>query len=262
MTTGKEIKLYKEELGSSSAVTIASFDANGEVTISANTTLGLPDTNLTVVGPTSDDHFSAEELDQLDCLYLNSAGKWAQTDADSLSSTEGIVVLATHAVGSDEKVKVALPGAIVRNDSWNWTPGSIVYLSTSSGNRTTLLSNLDEAGDVVKRFGFAWDANSIYIYPSEAVALSASQSGAGALPTNVKTVELTTTGTDALTLADGASGQEMIIVMVADGGDGTLTPTNFQDGTTATFTAVGQALHLVFAGGSWNIVSNKGVTIA
>jgi hypothetical protein len=44
--------------------------------------------------------------------------------------------------------------------------------------------------------------------------------------------EIATTGANALTLANGAAGQIKIITMVVDGGDGTLTPTTFANGST------------------------------
>lgn len=86
--------------------------------------------------------------------------------------------------------------------------------------------------------------------------------GAGAISTTTLATELTTTGINALTLADGTAGQVKIIVMIADGGDGTLTPTNFGNGTTITFNDVGDAVCLVFVGTDWWIVSNNGCTVA
>lgn len=87
-------------------------------------------------------------------------------------------------------------------------------------------------------------------------------SGAGAVDVTSLITYLTTTGADALTLADGTVGQVKIVVMVVDGGDGTLTPTNFGNGTTITFNDVGDAVMLVFRTGNWWLVSNVGATIA
>lgn len=87
-------------------------------------------------------------------------------------------------------------------------------------------------------------------------------SGAGAVDVVNSITEVTTTGADALTLADGSEGQHKYIVMVADGGDGTLTPTNLAGGTTITFNDVGDAVHLLFTSGSWFIVGNNGATVA
>jgi len=89
------------------------------------------------------------------------------------------------------------------------------------------------------------------------------RSGAGAVPTTSNTVLLTTTGTNALTLADGVNGQTLRIVMVVDGGDGTLTPTTKTGYTTVTFTAVGNVAELqFFTTLGWMVVSNYGATVA
>ena len=89
------------------------------------------------------------------------------------------------------------------------------------------------------------------------------RSGAGAVPITSGTVRLTTTGADALTLANGANGQLLTIVMVADGGDGTLTPTTKTGYTTITFNDVGDSVTLqYFTTLGWMIVSNVGATVA
>ena len=91
-------------------------------------------------------------------------------------------------------------------------------------------------------------------------------SGPGAVNVTTLTTAFTSTGTgDALTLADGVAGQFKAIVYVAEaaGADtGVLTPTNFGNGTTITFNAVGESVLLQFLGTDWWIVSNNGATVA
>ena len=88
-------------------------------------------------------------------------------------------------------------------------------------------------------------------------------SGAGAVDTTNLVTEITTTGADALTLANGSVGQIKIITMVVDGGDGTLTPTTFANGTTITFDAVGESATLVWNSTvGWIATSTVGATIA
>jgi hypothetical protein len=76
--------------------------------------------------------------------------------------------------------------------------------------------------------------------------------------------ELTTTGANALTLADGTtSGQVKIVNMIVDGGDGTLTPVTFANGTTITFDAVAESATLVWNSTiGWVATSVQGATIA
>jgi hypothetical protein len=89
------------------------------------------------------------------------------------------------------------------------------------------------------------------------------RSGAGAVPITSDAVRLTTTGADALTLANGTNGQLLTIVMVVDGGDGTLTPTTKTGFATITFGDVGDAVTLqYFTTLGWMIVSNYGATVA
>ena len=89
-----------------------------------------------------------------------------------------------------------------------------------------------------------------------------SLSGAGAVDTTNLVTELTTTGADALTLANGSVGQIKIITMIVDGGDGTLTPTTLAGGTTITFNDVGDGVVLVYGTAGWVVVGNNGATIA
>lgn len=86
--------------------------------------------------------------------------------------------------------------------------------------------------------------------------------GAGAVSLATLWTDLVTTGANALTLADGETGQLKIITMNTDGGDGTLTPTNFHNGTTITFNDVGDAVLLLFYKAKWGIIANTGATVA
>ena len=88
-------------------------------------------------------------------------------------------------------------------------------------------------------------------------------SGAGAINLTDTVTEITSTGTDALTLANGVAGQVKIITMVVDGGDATLQPTTFHDGTNILFDAVGESVVLVYHNTiGWKAVSVSGATIS
>ena len=90
-----------------------------------------------------------------------------------------------------------------------------------------------------------------------------SLSGAGAVNLTDLITEVTTTGADALTLANGSAGQVKIITMIVDGGNGTLTPTTLAGGTTITFNDVGDGVVLVYSTTvGWVVVGNNGATIA
>ena len=91
-----------------------------------------------------------------------------------------------------------------------------------------------------------------------------SLSGAGAVDLTNLITELTTTGANALTLADGTtSGQIKIINMIVDGGDGTLTPTTFANGSTITFNDANDTVALLYANTiGWVVIANSGATVA
>ena len=89
-----------------------------------------------------------------------------------------------------------------------------------------------------------------------------SVSGAGAVNITDLITEVTTTGANALTLANGSAGQVKIITMIVDGGDGTLTPATLAGGTTITFADVGDGVVLVYGTAGWVVVGNNGATIA
>ncbi len=88
------------------------------------------------------------------------------------------------------------------------------------------------------------------------------RSGAGAVPVTASTVQLTTTAANALTLADGVNGQLLTIVMVVDGGDGTLTPATKTGFSTIVFNDVGDSVTLqFFTTLGWMVISNNGATV-
>ena len=89
---------------------------------------------------------------------------------------------------------------------------------------------------------------------------TATLSGAGAIPITGSIAEWTTTGTNAGSLADGVEGQHLFVIMVVDGGVGTLTPTNAGGYSSIAFSDVGDSVHLLFTNGKWYIVGQGGLT--
>lgn len=85
--------------------------------------------------------------------------------------------------------------------------------------------------------------------------------GTGAVNLTTSVTLLITTGADALTLAAGTSGQQKIITMKTDGGDGTLTPTGLRGATTITFNDVGDSVTLYAIDSAWIVLSSFGCTI-
>ena len=86
--------------------------------------------------------------------------------------------------------------------------------------------------------------------------------GAGAVSVDTYATVLITTGANALTLAAGTNGQRKLIKLKTDGGDGTLTPSALEGGTTITFDDAGDFVELVYLDSKWNIIVNSGATVA
>ena len=88
-------------------------------------------------------------------------------------------------------------------------------------------------------------------------------SGPGAIDVTSLITEITTTGTDAYTLADGVLGQIKIILATdVSGGDATITPTTFATGTTITMADVNDNITLLYTTNGWTNIANQGSIIA
>ena len=87
-------------------------------------------------------------------------------------------------------------------------------------------------------------------------------SGAGAINLTTLYTEITTTGADAYTLANGVIGQMKIIVMVVDGGNATITPTTFANGTSVLMDAVHDSVTLIYGASGWQVIASRNVTIS
>lgn len=73
---------------------------------------------------------------------------------------------------------------------------------------------------------------------------------------------LVTTTASVPTLADGIDGQDKTIYFKTDVGDAVLTPTNLHNGTTITFSDVGESAQLRFTDGAWLVVGLQGAVLA
>ena len=85
-------------------------------------------------------------------------------------------------------------------------------------------------------------------------------SGPGAISLTTGVTFITTTGTDAYTLADGIEGQIKILVMKVDGGNATITPDNLVGWTSIRFTDVNNNVQLLYGSTGWNIIALQQAT--
>lgn len=97
-----------------------------------------------------------------DALYIKSDGKLWLGDADAETTTP-VIALATGSADADDEIEVLLCG-FMRNDSWNWTVGSEIYVSETAGDITQTAPS--DTGDVVQIVGIATHADRMYFNPS------------------------------------------------------------------------------------------------
>jgi hypothetical protein len=100
-----------------------------------------------------------------DACYVTSNGKLAIGDADAIA-TSSCLFMATESLNANTSGYFLTMGT-VRDDSWNWTVGGLIYLSTSgtTGNSLTQTapSGMD---DVIQILGVALSADMIYFTPN------------------------------------------------------------------------------------------------
>lgn len=101
----------------------------------------------------------------MDLVYLGSSSKWLLTDADA-AATAGPVLLGICLDGGvdTDTTTVALNG-LVRDDTWNWTPGAALYIDTATPGALTA-TQPSGTDDVIRVVGHAVTADVIYLNPS------------------------------------------------------------------------------------------------
>ena len=87
-------------------------------------------------------------------------------------------------------------------------------------------------------------------------------SGGGALSLTTAVSLITSTGTEAYTLADGTvEGQIKIISMKVDGGNATVTPANYINGTSILFNNVNDTIVLMYLSTGWVQLARQNATV-
>lgn len=146
--------------------TLTTPTINGAVITGDFQTDGLPDTDDTWTGKSTNSFNAAGTIAQFDCVYLTSSSTWALTDADAIGTAGNVLIMMAGATGTvSNPLRVIEPGSWVRNDAWNWTVGGVLYLDTATpgGMTQTAPSGTDDA---VKIVGHAVSADVIYFNPS------------------------------------------------------------------------------------------------
>ena len=95
---------------------------------------------------------------QWEAVYLDGSSTWQLADANGTNTypARGLAVAAY----SSSNAAIILKEGTVRNDSWSWTPGGTIYLSTTAGGLTQ--TQPATSGDKVQAVGYALDADRAY----------------------------------------------------------------------------------------------------
>lgn len=138
--------------------TTLGVDASGELNITA-----APSSNTTASGVKI--QLVANENQAFgDVCYIDSSGEAALADADAIATASGLL-MCLGAVSTGGTGTYLMFG-IARNDTWAWTVGGLVYLSTTGTSGNTLTQTAPSGtGDIVQVLGVATHADRMYFRP-------------------------------------------------------------------------------------------------
>lgn len=126
-----------------------------------------PDTDETASGFTTGVVNAGTTIAKFEAVYLASDGEWALTDADATATADKLLGIALEAGTDGNPLEVALPGSFIRDDTWAWTVGGAIYLSTTAGALTQTAPSATD--DVVRVVGYALSADVIWFQPETGV---------------------------------------------------------------------------------------------
>lgn len=93
-------------------------------------------------------------------LHMDSDGEFILADADAAAT----MPCQALALGSGTGSQTVLLYGYIREDDWNWTPGSVLYVSTTAGSITDTAPA--GVGDRVQVIGYSVSADVIFFAPS------------------------------------------------------------------------------------------------
>lgn len=93
-------------------------------------------------------------------LFVASDGNYEEADADATATMPAVALALETGTGSK---KILLQGYI-RNDSWTWTPGGLIFISPTAGILTQ--TRPSTAGQQVQIVGYAVKSNTVFFIPN------------------------------------------------------------------------------------------------
>jgi len=145
-------------------ITASSTETLTNKTIGAFSLDATPGADHTAVGPQTNTLTAGYSSAVMDLVYLGSASKWLEADADAAGTSINLLGIALEAKTDTQAMAVALSGSFVRDDTWSWTPGVPLYISGTIGEITA--TKPAGTGDIVRTVGYAVTADIIFFAPS------------------------------------------------------------------------------------------------
>jgi hypothetical protein len=126
--------------------------------------LASPGADHSCTGTATNAFNSGATIAQMNLVMMGTASKWIIVDADAIATCKGLLGIALEAKNDTQAMLVALPGSFVRDDSWSWTVGDVLYAGETAGAiQNTIPTGAD---GVVKPIGQAITATVIFFNPS------------------------------------------------------------------------------------------------
>ncbi len=98
-----------------------------------------------------------------DVLYMKSDGKLWKADADAAATMPGFFI-AVATISADASGDIMVLGWPLRDDTWTWTVGGLIYVSATAGAMTQTAPA--GVGDQVQVIGIATHADRMIVFPS------------------------------------------------------------------------------------------------
>ena len=142
----------------------------GTITVADDSVINMGDEGQLIFGDTapSTDHTatgvvvsiaSGESVTAFNAVYIRSDGEVGPADADAATSMPAIGV-ALESKSDGQATKILISG-VLRDDTYNFTPGADLFIGTTAGEITATAPS--GSGDTVQKIGVALTADSIYV---------------------------------------------------------------------------------------------------
>ena len=127
--------------------------------------------NIRYTAISENDHYGSGDIITLtasatmgigDVVFVNSNGKTALCKADAIENCPyAFAICVSGSIGANEAGSFLTKGSL-RDDSWNWTVGGLIFVSTTGTTGNTLTQTIPSgANNVIMPIGLALSADAL-----------------------------------------------------------------------------------------------------